>query len=76
MEESIQNLNKEAITNGIIVGVISFTIGILTYYLTPSLMGSTLYGIGAMVFLLGIYIFFTFDLRKKVGGYWSFKEAL
>lgn len=76
MEESIQNLNKEAITNGIIVGVISFTVGILTYYVMPSLMGSTLYGIGVMIFLLAVYIFFTLDLRKKLGGYWSFKEAL
>ncbi|HEY0669932.1 MAG TPA: DUF4199 domain-containing protein [Sphingobacteriaceae bacterium] len=71
-----ENLNKAATTNGITVGVISLTIGVLTYYVMPSLMGSTFYGIGVMVFLLGVYIFFTFDLRKKVGGYWSFKEAL
>ena len=76
MESNLEDLNKLAITNGLIIGVLSTVLGILTYYVAPSLMGSTFYGIGLMLVSLGFYIFFTLDLRKKIGGYWNFKTAL
>lgn len=76
MESNLQDLNKAAITNGLIIGVLASVIGILTYYVAPSLMGSIGYGIGMMVISLALYIFFTLDLRKKIGGYWNFRTAL
>ena len=76
MESNLQDLNKSAINNGLVIGVISAVLGILTYYVAPSLMGSTFYGIGLGLVSLGLYIYFTLDLRKKVGGYWNFKSAL
>ena len=76
METTLQDLNKSAITNGLIIGALSVVIGVVTYYVAPSLMGSTSYGIGLMIVSIGLYIFFTLDLRKKIGGYWDFKTAL
>jgi hypothetical protein len=68
--------NKLAINNGLFIGGISSILGILVYYVSPQLMGATSFGIGMMLISLGLYIFFTLDLRKKVGGFWSFREAL
>lgn len=76
MEPSFQNLNKAALNNGLIIGIIMSAIGVVTYYMFPSLLGSMSFGIGLMIVSLLIYIFFTLDLRKKIGGYWNFKEAL
>jgi hypothetical protein len=76
MELTLQNLNKVASTNGIIVGILSSVIGIVVYYAAPSLLGSMGFGIGSGVVSLLIYIFFTIDTRKKIGGFWSFREAL
>lgn len=72
----MQNLNKAAATNGLIIGILSLVIGVVTYYVFPSLLGTMSYGIVTLVVSLLIYIFFTIDLRKKIGGYWNFREAL
>jgi len=76
MELSLQNLNKAASTNGIIIGILSTAIGVVTFYMFPSLLGSISFGIGSLVVSLVIYIFFSLDLRKKIGGFWNFREAL
>lgn len=76
METNLENLNKAAVTNGVIIGILSVVIGIVTYYVAPSMMGSAYYGIGLMLVSLILYILFTIDLRKKIGGYWSFRQAL
>ena len=76
MDLSLQNLNKAASTNGIAIGILSTAIGVVTFYMFPSLLGSILFGIGTLVISLVIYVFFTLDLRKKIGGIWSFREAL
>jgi len=68
--------NKLAINNGLFIGGISAVLNILIYYIYPQMMGNTLYGIFMMFIAMGLYIFFTIDLRKKIGGFWSFKEAL
>ena len=75
MESNLQNLNKAAITNGLIIGVVASVLGVLTYYVAPSLMGSTSFGVGMMIVSIALYIFFTLDLRKKIGGFWDFKTA-
>lgn len=75
MELSLENLNKAAANNGLVIGILSAILGIVTYYVAPALFGSMWFGIGNMIFLLVVYIFFTIDLRKKVGGYWSFRQA-
>lgn len=76
MESTLQDLNKSAVTNGVIIGALSSVIGIVTYYVAPSLMGSMYFGIGIMLVSLALYVFFTLDLRTKIGGYWDFRTAL
>lgn len=71
-----KELNKFALNNGIIIAIITIAIQLLTYYVTPNLLGATWYGIMITLVSVGIYVFFAIDLRKKIGGYWSFKEAL
>lgn len=76
MELSLQNLNKAASANGVIIGILSTMIGVVTFYMFPSLLGSMSFKFGMMVVSLVIYIFFIIDLRKKIGGFWNFREAL
>lgn len=71
-----KDLNKLALNNGLAIATITIAIQLITYYAAPNLLGATWYGMLITLFSVGIYVFFTFDLRKKVGGYWSFKEAL
>ncbi|MFM6976823.1 MAG: DUF4199 domain-containing protein [Sphingobacteriaceae bacterium] len=76
MESTTTTPNQYAINNGLIIGSLSVMLNILIYYVSPGSMGSTLFGIVMMLVSLGLYIFFTLDLRKKIGGFWSFREAL
>lgn len=70
------NAKKIAFINGLVWTGINLFILLVTYYAMPQLLGNAAYGIVSMVISLGLAIYFTLDLRKKVGGYWSFKEAL
>ena len=70
------NSNQLAINNGLFIGGISIILGILVYYVSPQLLASFGFGIFITLISLGLYILFTIDLRKKVGGFWSFREAL
>ncbi|OAQ39761.1 hypothetical protein A5893_09270 [Pedobacter psychrophilus] len=72
----METLNKNAINNGIIIAVITIAIQLLTYYAAPALLGATWFGIATGLIVLVVYILFTIDLRKKIGGFWSFKQAL
>ncbi|HET8827916.1 MAG TPA: DUF4199 domain-containing protein [Pelobium sp.] len=71
-----KDLNKFALTNGIIIAVITIALQLVTYYAAPHLLGATWYGILITFISVVVYVIFSFDLRKKIGGFWSFKEAL
>jgi hypothetical protein len=74
--ETFVNPKKLAFTNGLIWAAINIAIFLVTYYVKPEWMGSTIYQIIQFLLGLGLAIYFCLDLRSKVGGYWSFKEAL
>ena len=65
-----------AVTNALIWALINIMLFLLIYYASPSLLGNFAYGFIQMAISLGLAIYFTLDLRKKIGGYWSFREAL
>lgn len=73
-------VRKEGARSGISLGIIITVISILGLYIAVSL--SSFWMITVVPFLLNmllpliIAIFFVIALRKKVGGYWSFKQAL
>jgi len=70
------NAKKIAVTNALIWAAINIIIFLLIYYAAPSLMGNFAYGLIQLAIGIGLAIYFTVDLRKKIGGYWSFREAL
>lgn len=72
----MENLNKTAINNGLIIAAISIFIQLISYYVMPSMLASLWFGATVGIISIVIYVMFTLDLRKKVGGYWTFREAL
>lgn len=69
-------LRSEAIKNGIIMAVVSLVIFLVINYTVPNLMGSTALSILNIVVGIALAVFFSLDMRKKAGGYWTFSEAL
>lgn len=74
--EEKPNARRIAITNALIWAIINIIIFLLVYYAQPTLMGNFAYGIIQLAIGIGLAVYFTLDLRKKIGGYWSFREAL
>jgi hypothetical protein len=70
------DIKTEALKNGLIWGIINIVLFTAVWYISPNLMGSFIYGSFTFVLGLGLAIFFCLDMRKKVGGYWTFQEAL
>src|SRR5690606_490538 len=67
---------KIAVTNGFIMAAISLILFLLVYYAAPHLIGNWAYSPLQWLIGIGIAVYFTLDIRKKIGGYWSFREAL
>lgn len=83
MNQTIENralLKKKAIILGIILGVISFVLSIISLYLGASAKSIVsfyaLIGFVNYVVFLIVISFFVINLRKVVGGYWDFSTAL
>jgi hypothetical protein len=77
--QTLEDLKPEAAKNGIGLGLIALVLGIISAYLlvgTSSLMAVFLIplGIGLLIPIL-IAVFFCFDLRKKIGGFWNLRQA-
>jgi len=67
---------KLAFTNGLIWAAINIAIFLVVYYVKPDLMGSFAFMGLSIVIGIGLAVYFSMDIRKQIGGYWSFKEAL
>ncbi|MES2063798.1 MAG: DUF4199 domain-containing protein [Bacteroidota bacterium] len=80
-EQLDKKIKSNAAPQGLILGVIVTILGILSFYIMIWLTGQVTL-ILALPFLLGIVIpfailiFFTFQLRKKIGGFWGFRQAV
>lgn len=74
-EENV-SAKRVAITNALIWAAINIIIFLLVYYASPTLMANPAFGFITIAVGIGLAIYFTIDLRKKIGGYWSFREAL
>lgn len=72
----MENMDKNAATNGLFIAGINIALQIIVYYTMPELFGKMYFSGILMVLNILIYVFFTFDLKKKNGEYWPFKEAL
>ncbi|GAA4315059.1 hypothetical protein GCM10023149_11500 [Mucilaginibacter gynuensis] len=75
-----QSIRKAAIPSGVLLGVILLVLGIFSFYFVVSIAssfwlivsGPLLFGI---LVPLVIAVFFVLDLRKKIGGFWTLKQA-
>jgi tetrahydromethanopterin S-methyltransferase subunit G len=82
MEESLdKNIRKKAVEKGLILGIIGLVLGIFTFYLITEMTQSMLLIITAPIFIsiiipIAASAFLMNDLRKQVGGYWTFKQAV
>lgn len=80
-EETITaDLRKKALSYGVILGLISFILGVISLFIVQG--GTSFYtalflgtGLNLVVFI-ALACFFSTQLRKSIGGYWDFSTAL
>jgi hypothetical protein len=75
-----QNIKKSGFKNGLILGLVITILNILSFYLITSPSISAILFIVApiisrAVIPILVVIFLCFNIRKKVGGLWTFKQA-
>lgn len=70
------NLRSLALKNGLIWAAINIAIFLVIYYVKVDLMGSFAFTGIQMLVGIGLAVYFCMDMRKQIGGYWSFKDAL
>lgn len=70
------NIKQESIKNGFIMAAITIVIFLVMNYILPEMQGSfVMLGLQLLIGL-AVSIALCLDMRKKVGGYWTFSEAL
>lgn len=76
---TLESLKPEALKNGIGLGLISLVLGVISAYLlvgAESMMAIFLIPmLIGLIIPIAVAVFFCIDLRKKIGGYWSFRQA-
>lgn len=80
MEDIKSLIKKEGLSSGLLLGLALLVLGIIAYYILISAQAAVwLIVVVPIVFTMlipiGIAVYFTIDLRKKVGGYWNFRQA-
>ncbi len=81
MKVSEQELRKKAAGTGALLGLIVMVLSIFSFYFMTGIatsfwMVSFSPFIFSITIPLIITILFSIDLRKKIGGYWAFKQAV
>lgn len=80
-EENLEStIKKEGVTTGVILGVVVTVISIASLYLlvsATSLITAGVISVGLNIIVpLVIAVLLIISLRKKIGGYWTFRQAL
>jgi hypothetical protein len=73
-------IRKNAINSGIVLGAVSFVLGIFSFYYITSMTSSfwmIIFGplIFSVILPIIISVFTMLDIRKKIGGFWNFRQA-
>ena len=76
LKSSAPDLKSLALKNGLIWAAINIAIFLIIYYVKPDMMGNFAFVAIQMLVGIGLAVYFCIDMRKQIGGYWSFKEAL
>ena len=75
-QTSGDSINSLAIKNGLLIGLIVIVLNIVYYFIDPLFaFTNTWVGIFSFVLLIVLLVVLGLDIRKKIGGYWSFGEA-
>ncbi|SDD94041.1 Protein of unknown function [Mucilaginibacter pineti] len=81
-EEANKIVKKQGIISGVLLGLAITVLNVFAfYYITQMVTSPVLIVIGYIVMFpivlpIGFTIYFILSLRSKIGGYWSFKEAV
>jgi hypothetical protein len=80
METINKAVKKHGAINGLLYGIIILVLTILSFYFITSVAKSMIMLVlGPVVFSfvipVALAVFFSFDLRKKIGGFWDFRQA-
>lgn len=65
-----------ALKYGLIWAAINIVIFLLVYYGTPQLLGSWKQSLIQAIIGIGLAIYFTLEIRKEIGGFWTYREAI
>lgn len=81
MNVSQQELRKKSAFTGILLGVVLVVLSVISFYFITTIATSFwMISFGPIIFSvlipLAVAALFCSDLRKKVGGYWTFKQAV
>jgi hypothetical protein len=75
-EEKKAVINKLSVKNGLIVGAVSVALTIVFYLIDPLMYYTNLIvQFGTFAIIIALIVVLAIDVRKKVGGYWTFGEA-
>ena len=80
MENTEQLIKKVFAKNGIVLGLLLSGLSIFSFYFITSINSSPImFVVGPLIFSfvipLALLVVFCFSGRKKIGGYWNFKQA-
>lgn len=80
-EEFDKQLKSQSLKKGLILGIILGVLGILSFYFMTTMATSMMLVILGPILLsviipIVISVLFCSDLRKTIGGYWNFKQAV
>lgn len=65
-----------AIKYGLIWTAVNIIIFLFVYYVVPQIMGTWKHSAIQIAVGIGAAVYFTLEIRKRIGGFWSFGEAL
>jgi hypothetical protein len=69
-------INKLSVRHGLLIGGIAVILYIIFYLIDPLLQyTNTMISLLSTVIVIALFVVLGLDVRKKIGGYWSFGEA-
>ncbi len=75
-KNEIVSAKSLALKYGLIWAAINIVIFLLVYYGTPQLLGTWKQSILQTIIGIGLAIYFTLEIRKEIGGFWTYREAI
>ena len=75
-EETTVSAKNLALKYGLIWAAINVVVFLFAYYAFPKVMGTFTYTIVQIIIGVGLAVYFTLQIRRQIGGFWTFREAI